>query len=288
LKKLKIILEMIKFEHTIFALPFAYLGMILGNQIEEGSWPTGWEILWTTVAMVGARSAAMTLNRVIDRRIDAKNPRTAGRAIPAGLISALEAWIFILVSFTLLFVAAVQLNPLAVKLLPLAVFVLVFYSYTKRFTWMCHLILGIAIGLAPMGGWVAATGNLSGTAVLLFITVAFWTAGFDVIYATQDLDYDRKEGLHSIPVRFGLAGSLWIARGFHFLTSICLLLLYLFTPLNWIFGVGVILALLILIYEHSIISPRDMSRLDTAFFTMNGILSMVIFTFATIDIWVMG
>lgn len=288
MKKLKIILEMIKFEHTIFALPFAYLGMILGNQIEEGSWPTGWEILWTTVAMVGARSAAMTLNRVIDRRIDAKNPRTAGRAIPAGLISTLEAWIFILVSFTLLFVAAYQLNPLAVKLLPLAVFVLVFYSYTKRFTWLCHLILGIAIGLAPMGGWVAATGSLSGTAVLLFVTVALWTAGFDVIYATQDLDYDRKEGLHSIPVRFGLAGSLWIARGFHFLTSICLLLLYLFTPLNWIFGVGVILALLILIYEHSIISPRDMSRLDTAFFTMNGILSIVIFSFAIIDIWVMG
>jgi 4-hydroxybenzoate polyprenyltransferase len=279
---------MIKFEHTIFALPFAYLGMILGNQIEEGSWPTGWEILWTTLAMVGARSAAMTLNRVIDRRIDAKNPRTAGRAIPAGLISALEAWIFILVSFTLLFVAAYQLNPLAVKLLPIAVFVLVFYSYTKRFTWLCHIVLGIAIGLAPMGGWVAATGSLSGTAVLLFVTVAFWTAGFDVIYATQDLDYDRKEGLYSIPVRFGLAGSLWIARGFHFLTSICLLLLYLFTPLNWIFGVGVILALLILIYEHSIISPRDMSRLDTAFFTMNGILSMVIFTFAIIDIWVMG
>ncbi|WP_028986658.1 UbiA-like polyprenyltransferase [Thermicanus aegyptius] len=276
---------MIKFEHTLFALPFAYMGLILGNFYVEGTWPSFHEFIWTTVAMVGARSAAMSLNRVIDRVIDGKNPRTAKRAIPAGLISVAEVWLFIIVSFLLLFIAAFQLNLLAVKLLPLAVFVLVFYSYTKRFTWLSHLVLGVALGFAPLGGWIAATGRADGVALLLFATVALWTAGFDIIYATQDLDFDRKEGLYSIPARFGLLPSLWISRFFHFLSAVGFILILFFAHLHWLYGLGVLVAILLLIYEHAIISPYDMSRTNTAFFTMNGTLSTVVFLFTTLDLW---
>lgn len=286
MRKFKTILEMIKFEHTLFALPFAYMGLILGNIYVEGTFPTLYELFWTTVAMVGARSAAMALNRVIDRRIDAKNPRTANRALPAGLISATEVWLFIFVSFILLFWAAFQLNMLAVELLPLAVFVLVFYSYTKRFTWLSHLVLGVALGFAPLGGWIAATGRIDLAALVLFATVAFWTAGFDIIYATQDLEFDRREGLHSIPARFGLIPSLRISRFFHFIAALGFILLFLIAPLHWIYGLGVLVAIFILIYEHSIISPKDMSRTNTAFFTMNGTLSTVVFIFTMIDLWV--
>ncbi|MBE3554469.1 MAG: UbiA family prenyltransferase [Thermicanus sp.] len=276
---------MIKFEHTLFALPFAYMGLILGNFYVEGTWPSFHEFIWTTVAMVGARSAAMSLNRVIDRVIDGKNPRTAKRAIPAGLISVTEVWLFIIVSFLLLFLAAFQLNLLAVKLLPLAVFVLVFYSYTKRFTWLSHLVLGVALGFAPLGGWIAATGRTDGVALLLFATVALWTAGFDIIYATQDVDFDRKEGLYSIPARFGLLPSLRISRFFHFLSAVGFVLIFFFAHLHWIYALGVLAAILILIYEHAIISPNDMSRTNTAFFTMNGTLSTVVFLFTTLDLW---
>ncbi|PTQ56606.1 MAG: 4-hydroxybenzoate polyprenyltransferase [Candidatus Carbobacillus altaicus] len=275
--KIKIFLEMIKFEHTIFALPFAYLGLVLGSMWVFGQWPTLYEWVFATLAMVGARTAAMSLNRLIDRAIDAKNPRTASRALPRGLLSIREVWLYIILSFALLFFAAAMLNPLAVKLLPLAVFVLVFYSYTKRFTWTSHLVLGVALGLAPLGGWVAATGRLDWVSLPIFFAVMFWTAGFDVVYATQDEDFDRAHGLHSIPVRFGLARSLLIARVFHLISVFFLLLLWYTAGLNVVYGLGVLLAALILLYEHSIISPRDMSRLDMAFFTMNGILSVVVF-----------
>lgn len=285
MRKLRIILEMIKFEHTLFALPFAYMGLILGNFYAEGGWPSFHEFLWTTVAMVGARSAAMSLNRVIDRTIDARNPRTAKRALPAGLVSSTEVWLFILLSFVLLFWAAFQLNPLAVTLLPLAVFVLVLYSYTKRFTWLSHLVLGVALGFAPLGGWIAATGRIDGVSLILFATILFWTAGFDIIYATQDLSFDRRAGLYSIPVRFGLIRSLWISRFFHFLAAVGFVLLLLLAPLHWVYGIGVIAAIAILIYEHSIISPKDMSRTNTAFFTMNGTLSTVVFLFTMLDLW---
>jgi len=284
LHKLKIILEMIKFEHTIFALPFAFMGAVLGNIVVEHAWPTWWEILWVTLAMVGARSAAMSLNRLIDRFIDAKNPRTASRAIPAGMISVLEVVLFIVISFAVLFFAAFQLNSLAVKLLPLAVFVLILYSYTKRFTWLCHFILGVAIGFGPLGGWVATTGQIDSTAMLLFLTVLFWTAGFDIIYACQDAEFDRKEGLFSLPSRFGIANALLVARGCHLLTFIGLLALYASASLSIWFLIGVLISGAILIYEHRLVKPTDLSKLDVAFFTMNGVLSCVMFAFTMIDL----
>lgn len=284
MNKLKIILEMIKFEHTIFALPFAYMGAVLGSIVVNGSWPTAAQWFWITVAMVGARSAAMALNRVIDRKIDADNPRTATRAIPAGLLSAKEVYWFIIGSFALLFFAAFQLNALAVKLLPIAVFALTFYSYTKRFTWTCHLVLGAAIGLAPLGGWVATTGQVDLPSLILFVSVAFWTAGFDVIYACQDMEYDRDRGLHSIPSRFGLAKALNMARGFHVVTIVGFIALYFLADLSVWFALGIVVAAIILIYEHRLVSPTDLSKLNTAFFTMNGILSVVVFVFTLIDL----
>lgn len=284
MNKLKIILEMIKFEHTIFALPFAYMGAILGSIVVNGTWPTFSQLFWTTIAMVGARSAAMALNRTIDRVIDGKNPRTAIRAIPAGLLSVKEVNIFIVVSFALLFFAAFQLNMLAVKLLPLAVFVLVLYSYTKRFTWTCHLVLGAAIGLAPLGGWVATTGQVDGVSLLLFATVALWTAGFDIIYACQDMDFDKSQGLFSIPTHFGLAKALNMARWFHVITVVGFIALYFIAGLKFWFAIGVLVAAAILIYEHRLVSPTDLSKLNTAFFTMNGVLSVVVFVFTMIDL----
>ncbi|WP_139489173.1 UbiA-like polyprenyltransferase [Brevibacillus dissolubilis] len=284
INKIKIILEMIKFEHSIFALPFAFMGAVLGSIVVEGTWPTWSEIFWVIVAMVGARSAAMSLNRLIDRFIDAKNPRTATRAIPAGLLSALEVVAFIVVSFAALFYAAFQLNDLAVKLLPLAVFVLILYSYTKRFTWLCHFVLGVAIGFGPLGGWVATTGQIDTTAMLLFLSVVLWTAGFDIIYACQDADFDRQAGLFSVPSRFGIANALLIARGCHILTIIGLFSLYLYASLSIWFLIGVIVSAVILVYEHSLVKPNDLSKLDMAFFNMNGVLSVVMFVFTMIDL----
>lgn len=277
-------MEMIKFEHSIFALPFAFMGAVLGSIVVEGTWPTWMEIFWVTVAMVGARSAAMSLNRLIDRFVDAKNPRTATRAIPAGLISVLEVLLFIVVSFIVLFIAAFQLNDLAVKLLPLAVFVLVLYSYTKRFTWLCHFVLGVAIGFGPLGGWVATTGQVDVTGLLLFASVLFWTAGFDIIYACQDADFDRKEGLFSMPSRFGIANALLVARICHVITFVGLLSLYALADLSIWFLIGVLISGAILIYEHSLVKPTDLSKLDVAFFNMNGVLSVVMFTFTMIDL----
>lgn len=303
MRKLKIILEMIKFEHTIFALPFAYLGAILGSFVVHhklvsevmlidpnkvplihAPWPSWAQIFWITMAMIGARSAAMALNRVIDRYIDAKNPRTKSRAIPAGLISSKEVYIFIIGSFALLFYSAYMLNDLALKLLPIAVFFLTIYSYTKRFTWACHFVLGIALGLAPLGGWVGATGTLHWEALLLFLVVVFWTAGFDIIYSTQDSDYDREHRLHSVPSRFGIAKALIISRVCHLFTVILLFSIYFLTPLDWIYLIGCFIATGILIYEHSLVKAHDLSKVNMAFFTMNGILSILVFLFALGDL----
>lgn len=275
---------MIKFEHTVFALPFAFMGAILSSVVVFGTLPSWSQIGWITLAMVGARSAAMGLNRVIDKVIDKKNPRTAGRAIPAGLLSSKEVNLFIVISIILLIWAASQLSRLAMELLPVAVFFLVFYSYTKRFTWLCHVILGLTIGLAPLGGWVAITGQITWTAIVFYISVAFWTAGFDVIYACQDIEFDRKEGLHSIPSRFGLAKALWIARVFHIITAIGLIALFFLTQLSWWYLLGIAIAYIILVYEHRLVSPYDLSKLNTAFFTMNGILSVVVFGFTLLDL----
>ncbi len=239
---------------------------------------------WILLAMVGARTAAMGLNRVIDKAIDARNPRTAMRAIPAGLLKSKEVILFILISLVLLFWAAAQLNSLAVKLLPLAVFFLVFYSYTKRFTWACHIVLGLTIGLAPLGGWVAVTGNVTWTSIILYLTVALWTAGFDIIYACQDVEFDRKEGLHSIPARFGISRALGIARMLHAFTAAGFALLLILTDLSWWYFAGTVVAAAILLYEHRLVKPNDLSKLNAAFFTMNGVLSAVIFVFTFIDL----
>jgi 4-hydroxybenzoate polyprenyltransferase len=283
-KKVKIILEMIKFEHTVFALPFAYLGAIMGSLVEEGHFPALFEWIWITLAMVGARSSAMALNRAIDAEIDRKNPRTVNRAIPARLLKKGEVYLFTAASLALLFFSAYQLNVLSIKLLPLAVFFLVFYSYTKRFTYLCHLVLGMTIAIAPLGGWVGATGTLSQEAFLLFFAVLFWVAGFDVIYATQDADYDRSHGLHSIPSAFGIAGGLRAARGLHVASFIAFVTLGLVTDLGWIYFTGVFISGAIMVYEHSLVKPHDLSKLDVAFFTMNGVLSMVMFIFSIGDL----
>ena len=284
MKKLKVILEMIKFEHTVFALPFAFLGAVLGSLLIEGNWPSVSDWVWITLAMVGARSAAMSLNRLIDSKIDKDNPRTAERAIPAGLISKLETSVFIVLSFVLLFFSAYQLNMLAVYLLPLAVFFLVFYSYTKRFTWLCHIFLGITIGIAPLGGWVGATGTLTWEAIILFFAVALWTAGFDVIYATQDADYDREVNLYSIPSYFGISKALNFARAFHILSFSAMISLFFITPLSWLYLSGVLIVGGIMIYEHSLVSPKDLSKVNVAFFTMNGIISLIMLVFTIGDL----
>lgn len=284
LQKTKTFLEMIKFEHTIFALPFAYMGALLGAVGLREELPSWGEIGWITLAMVGARSAAMGLNRLIDKKIDASNPRTAGRAIPAGLLSVAEVLIFIIISFILLFWAASNLNVLSMQLLPIAVFFLVFYSYTKRFTWACHLFLGLTIGLAPLGGWVAVTGQVDATALIFYLSVACWIAGFDIIYACQDYEFDRQAGVHSIPARFGLSRALWAARALHLLTAAGLVSLLAMTSLSWWYIIGMVITGIILYYEHHLVRPHDLSRLNTAFFTMNGILSVVVFTFTLIDV----
>lgn len=283
-KKIGIFLQMIKFEHTIFALPFAFMGALLGSVVMFGKLPSWGQIGWIVVAMFGARSAAMGLNRLIDRVSDAKNPRTSGRAIPAGLLKVTEVVIFIAFSFFLLFWAAFKLNPLSAKLLPIAVFLLVFYSFTKRFTWACHLILGLTVALAPLGGWVAVTGSVDWTSMVFYFTIVFWLAGFDVIYSCQDVEFDKKEGLHSIPARFGVAKALVIARGFHIVTCVGFIALLFMTNLSWWYAAGMIIAYIILFYEHHIVTPGDLSRLQTAFFTMNGVLSIVVFSFTLIDL----
>ncbi len=279
-RNIRIFLEMIKFEHTIFALPFAYLGAFIAA---NGS-PSLAQLFWITIAMVSARTAAMALNRLIDRHIDKENPRTANRALPQGLISANKVVIAIVLSFATLYLAASMLNPLCVKLMPIAVFFLVIYSYMKRISWLCHIVLGIAIGLAPLGSWVAVTGSIGTTGVILMLAVASWIAGFDIIYALQDRDYDLKKGLHSIPVRFGIAGSLIIAKVFHVIASIMLIWVGISQGLGYVYYAGVIGAMGLLVYEHSLVSPKDLSKIDVAFFNVNGYLSVVVFVFTIIDL----
>lgn len=280
MNKLKVFLQMIKFEHTIFALPFAYLGAFLA----AGGCPTGRQFLFITLAMVGARTAAMSLNRLIDRHIDALNPRTAGRAIPAGLLKASEVWIYVILSFALLYYAANQLSPLAVKLMPIAVFFLVIYSYTKRWTWFCHIVLGIALGLAPMGSWVAITNTLPLPAYLLGFGVAAWVAGFDIIYACQDYQFDMAHGVFSIPARFGIAAALWVSALLHMAAPVLLALVGYVLQLGIPYYAGVVIASIMLVREHRLVSPTDLSKLDAAFFNMNGYLSVVMFLFTLWDV----
>lgn len=283
LQRVMIVARMIRLEHTVFALPFAYIGALLVEQRV----PSVHDLLWITLAMVGARTAAMSLNRIIDRRFDTENPRTANRALPQGLLSASEVWIYVVLSLVLLFVAATQLSPLAVKLFPIAVVGLVFYSYTKRFTWTCHLWLGAVLGGTPLAGWVAVSDSLALAPVLLGLGVMFWVAGFDIIYACLDYDFDRVQGLHSIPARFGVPKALRIAMGFHVLAPLLFLVSGLLLDLGVFYYLGVSLAVLLLLYEHFIIVNRmTPERINMAFFQMNAALSMGMLFFTLTDVLV--
>lgn len=272
--KLKTTLQMIRFEHTIFALPFAFLGAVLAA---EGL-PTLHQIIWITVAMVGARSAAMSFNRIADRKIDAENPRTAGRELPTGQLSVEFAWAFMIVSCLVFFLAAYMLNRLTLLLSPIALASVLGYSYAKRFTSFAHLILGWALAIAPTGAWIAVRGTLdSEVPLLLSLLVMMWTAGFDVLYACQDFEFDRRRGLRSIPARFGIRGALRIARIFHFQAFIVLVFLYLVTGLGWLALLGVAATGLLLIYQHSLVKPNDLSKMNAAFFTANAFVSVILF-----------
>ena len=282
LQKIAIFLEMIKFSHTVFALPFALTGALLA----AGGLPGGAQVFWIIMAMVAARTAAMGLNRLIDADIDARNPRTAGRAIPAGLIGKGATLVFIITSLALLLVAAAQLNPLCLKLAPLAVFFLVLYSYCKRFTSLAHVVLGICLAAAPIGAWIAIRGTIDPPALILGGIVLFWVAGFDILYALQDLEFDRIAGLHSIPVALGVNGSLWAARLFHL--AMLLLLIWLFTSmrLGGFFIAGICVAAAMLAYEHWLLRNGDLTKLDAAFFNMNGYISVALLVFTAADVLV--
>ncbi len=287
MRKLRVFLEMIKFEHTIFALPFAYLGMVL-------AWGSGaaanWsDFIWITIAMAAARTAAMSLNRFIDRRIDQGNPRTARRPIQSGLIDARSVLLYALASLIVLGFAAWQLHPLAFALFPGALLFLVGYAYTKRYTWLCHYILGFTDGLAPMGAWVAVRGSLFTAADLpawiLLAAVTFWIGGFDVIYACQDVEFDRQVGLHAIPARFGIRRGLQVAAASHILTVLLLALLGVVSALGWVYWLGVVAVAALLWYEHSLVRPDDLSKLGVAFFNINGYISITIFVATSLAIW---
>lgn len=271
--KLSTTLSMIKFEHTLFALPFAFLGAIMA----ANGLPTWNQILWITVAMIGARSAAMTFNRIVDRDIDAKNPRTANRELPSGKLSPGFAWAFLYVAIGVFLLASYSLNWLTFALSPIALVCVLGYSYAKRFTSLAHLLLGAALAIAPSAAWIAVTGSLADDVpILLSLFVLMWTAGFDVLYACQDYDYDRKAGLRSIPARFGIARSLWIARLFHFQAFVVMLVLWLVSGMSWISLAGVGLVSALFVYQHSLLKPNDLSKMNAAFFTTNAFVSVIL------------
>lgn len=265
---------MIKFEHTLFALPFAFLGAVLAAD----GLPTLRQIVWITVAMFGARSAAMTFNRLVDKNFDANNPRTANRELPSGKLSVNFAWAFFAVSVFLFLLASYSLNWLTFALSPVALLSVLGYSYAKRFTSLAHLILGWALAISPTAAWIAVRGTLdSPEPLLLSLLVMMWTAGFDVLYACQDFEFDRKAGLRSIPARFGIKNSLWIARMFHLQSFVVLLLLYLITNLGWLALFGVVSVGALMIYQHTLIKVDDLSRMNAAFFTTNAFVSVILF-----------
>jgi 4-hydroxybenzoate polyprenyltransferase len=270
----------IMFEHTIFALPFAYLGLFLAAD----GWPGWWPFFWVSLAMVGARTAAMSFNRVIDARIDAANQRTAQRPIPSGQLDQRSVVLVAVGGLGLLLVAAWQLNPLCFALSPLAVVALTGYSFTKRFTWASHFVLGLTDAMAPAGGWLAVRPEFTAPMLLLALAVGIWIAGFDLIYACQDVDFDRQYGLHSIPARFGIPTALRISQICHLLMLAALVALGLTLSLGWLYYVGVAAAAGLLLYEHRLIAPHDMSKIDRAFFTVNSYVASVLFVFTLSDL----
>jgi 4-hydroxybenzoate polyprenyltransferase len=284
-QKLRLTLEMIRFEHSVFALPFALAGALLawrslGFPINGLAAQLGWIV----VCMVSARSAAMAFNRLLDAEIDARNPRTRTRHIPAGLLSTRFAWGFTILSGLVFLLAARALNPLCFYLAPLALAILFFYSFTKRFTSLSHLVLGFCLGIAPAAAWIAVTGSLDPRILMLTLAVTFWTAGFDIIYSCQDFEFDQTAGLYSIPARVGLAASLWIARLLHIAMVAALVWLIFAFSLGFAAWLGVVVVVAVLLWEHSLVRPNDFSRVNAAFFTANGYVSILFFLFWSADI----
>ncbi|MFN3652058.1 MAG: UbiA-like polyprenyltransferase [Armatimonadota bacterium] len=285
-RQLRIILEMIKFEHTVFALPFALIAALLA----AGGIPSGRVLLWIVVAMVGARSSAMAFNRLVDLEFDRRNPRTATRALPAGQLTPAQVWLFVVATTALFVAAAWQLNPLALALSPVALAVIWGYSFTKRFTSFCHIVLGLAIGISPSAAWIAVRGSLEWAPVLLTAAVLLWVGGFDIIYACQDAEFDRRAGLHSIPARLGVARALWVSRLMHAATTALLLALPLLLPVRLLGAVyygGVLLVAGLLVYEHSLVRWNDLSRVNAAFFTVNGVVSLGLLVVVAVDVLLM-
>jgi 4-hydroxybenzoate polyprenyltransferase len=280
LHNLRVTLEMIKWEHSIFALPFALCGAMLA----AGGFPSPHQLLWIIVAMVAARSAAMAFNRWADAAIDAANPRTSSRALPAGNLSAAFVVTFVVVSSAIFILAASRLNRLTLLLSPVALAVLLLYSYTKRVTRWSHLVLGFALGIAPAAAWIAVRGALDPRILLLTAAVTFWVGGFDVLYACQDFDFDCQAGLHSVPRYFGIPAALWVARAFHLIMVLLLVALLISFGLGLWAGVGVLAVIVLLIYEHSLVRADDLSKLNAAFFTMNGVISVLFFVFVAADV----
>ena len=280
LRDLRVTLEMIKWEHSIFALPFALSGAMLA----AGGFPTVHQLLWIIVAMVAARSAAMAFNRWADTSIDAANPRTSARALPAGHLSPAFVVTFVLVSSAVFVLASSQLNRLALLLSPIALAVLLLYSYTKRVTRWSHLVLGFALGIAPAAAWIAVRGSLDPRILLLTAAVTFWVGGFDVLYACQDYEFDCRAGLHSIPRFLGIRAALGIARAFHTVMVGFLVALLIVFGLGKVAAAGVLIVILLLLYEHSLVKPNDLSKLNAAFFTMNGVISVLFFVFVAADL----
>ncbi len=273
IKNTRLTLEMIKIEHTLFALPFAFLGALLA----ANGLPTLRQVLWIVVAMVGARSAAMAFNRIADRNIDARNPRTATRALPAGLLSVGFVWAFTIVSAAVFLLAAAMLNRLTLLLAPMALASVLLYSFTKRWTQFSHLVLGWCLSIAPTGAWIAVRGEIgSPVPLLLSLVVLLWTSGFDILYACQDYDFDRREGLRSIPARFGIARALWIARALHAAAFLALVWLFVLTGLGALAFAGVIATGALLVYQHRLVRADDLGRLNAAFFTTNAFVSVIL------------
>lgn len=311
-RKVGIFLELVKFEHSIFALPYAFIGALYGaasagyvvaesfpvqyfpatqfiQLYGDGPetfvvWPTWSALIWVTVAMVGARSFAFVVNRAADKEIDARNPRTSGRAVPAGLVTAWELWIFSALVLAAFLYAVWQLHPVTRWLWPIVLAAFLIYPYTKRFTWLCHYWLGLCLGLAPVGAWVAVTGSVGDLAPWIFgAAVALWTAGFDIIYATQDVECDIRDGVHSVPADLGVARGLFQTRLTHAATIVLLIIGAVLVGAGWPLYVAITAAAALLGYENMIVRPDDLSRVNAAFFTVNGVIAMVVFAGALAD-----
>jgi 4-hydroxybenzoate polyprenyltransferase len=285
--RIRTVLEMIKFEHSVFALPFALTGALLAARASRHGWPTLRQVAWIVVAMVAARSAAMTVNRIVDLRYDRENPRTNKRALATGELSVSFAWLFTVAAAAVFLVAAWQLNRLALELAPVALAILFFYSFTKRFTNWSHLFLGVALGISPAAAWIAVTGGLDLRILILCAAVTLWVGGFDVLYACQDVDYDRGAGLFSVPKQFGIARALWIARTMHVAVAVLLAWLAWTFALPWPAWIGVAVVAGLLAYEHSLVKANDLSKLDAAFFAVNGYISLLFLLFwgAATAVW---